>query len=51
MDVDVNGVVRRLASQVSDLVVRLAVAEAQLEAYQQADVHRIAAEENAHDAE
>ena len=45
MDVDLKEVLQRLAGQVGDLTVRLAIAEAQLAAFERAEVDRIAAEE------
>lgn len=45
MEADVNEIVKRLAGNVADLTVRLAVAEARLHAYEQAEVDGLADEE------
>lgn len=46
-NVDANAVIGSLAAQISELTVRLAVAEARVAAFERADVDRIAAEEAA----
>lgn len=44
-EVDAEVVLRRLATHVGDLTVRLAVAEAQVAAYERAEVDRLAVQE------
>jgi hypothetical protein len=47
VEADAREVIGSLARQVADLTVRLAVAEAQVAAFERAEVDRIAAEEAA----
>lgn len=49
MNVEADDVVNRLARQVAELTVRLAIAEARVGAYERAEVERAAAEEAAND--
>lgn len=49
METDATEVLSNLARQVADLSVRLALAEAQVAAYQRAEVDRLAEEETAGD--
>lgn len=49
MEIDLNEVLSRLGKQVGDLSVRLALAEAQVEALQKAEVERFAQQEASDD--
>lgn len=48
-NVDVNAVVSSLATQISELTVRLAVAEARLAAFERAEIDHMAEQEAADD--
>jgi hypothetical protein len=47
METDINAVMGRLAGQIGDLSIRLAIAEARLAAFERAEIDRMAAQEEA----